>query len=63
MGLFRKIKDVSEVNLNKVHCPDCGKEQSKVRKPKNWRQAMWGGNTCAECGCEMDRFGNKIEKK
>jgi len=63
MGLFGKIKKASEVNIKKVHCPDCGKEQPKVRKPKNLRQAMWGGNTCTECGCEMDRFGKKVEKK
>jgi len=63
MGLFGKIKKASEINLKKIRCPDCGKEQPKVRKPKNLRQAMWGGNTCPECGCEIDRFGKKVEKK
>jgi hypothetical protein len=61
MGLFKIFKHASEVNLKKTNCPDCGAEQPKVRKPKNLRQILWGGNTCQECGCEMDRFGEKIE--
>jgi len=54
MGLIKKIKNVSEVNLKKVHCPECGAEQAKFRKPKNLRKVLWGGSTCPECGCEMD---------
>jgi len=60
MGILKNRLKLSEVNLKKTQCPDCGLEQPKVRKPKNLRQAMWGGNTCLECGCEMDRFGKKI---
>ena len=60
MGIIKKIKKVSEVSLKKALCPDCGAEQPRVRKPKNWRQALWGGHTCSSCGCEMDRFGKKI---
>jgi hypothetical protein len=63
MGIFNKIKKASEVNLKKTRCPACGVEQPKIRKPKNLRQVLWGGNTCENCGCEMDRFGNKVEKK
>lgn len=57
MKLFRALKNV---NLKPTNCPECGEVQPKVRKPKNFREALWGGNTCNNCGCEMDRFGKKL---
>ena len=50
------------VNLKEVNCPKCGKAQPKVRKPKNLKQAMWGGYTCENCGCEMDKYGKEISQ-
>lgn len=44
-------------------CPDCGEPFPRFRKPANRRQALWGGGTCARCGCEVDRRGRKIESK
>jgi len=44
-------------------CPDCGEPFPCFRKPANRRQAMWGGWTCARCGCEVDRRGRKIESQ
>jgi hypothetical protein len=44
-------------------CPDCGELFPRFRKPANSRQALWGGNTCPKCGCEVDRKGRKIEKR
>ncbi len=41
-------------------CPECGEPFPRVRKPANRRQALWGGWTCAHCGCEVDRRGRKI---
>ena len=43
-------------------CPDCGELFPRFRKPANRGQALWGGYTCAKCGCEIDRKGRKIEK-
>lgn len=63
MGLFKKIKEAGKVNLKKTLCPGCGAEQPRVRKPNNLRQALWGGSTCLNCGCEMDRFGRKLKPK
>lgn len=57
MGIFKKFV---AINLKNANCPNCGTEQPKVRKPKNFRQALWGGNTCDNCSCEMDRFGKKL---
>jgi len=45
------------VNLKVVSCPKCGKAQPKISKPKNLKQDMWGGYTCKNCDCEMDKYG------
>lgn len=47
------------VNLNTVNCPECNTEQPKVRKPQGWQEILWGGSTCKNCGCKMDKFGVK----
>jgi predicted RNA-binding Zn-ribbon protein involved in translation (DUF1610 family) len=45
-------------------CPDCGELLPRIwRKPANRRQALWGGWTCAKCGCEVDRRGRKIQSQ
>ena len=41
-------------------CTECGTPAPKVRKPANRREMLWGGWTCADCGCMMDRRGRKI---
>jgi hypothetical protein len=41
-------------------CPECGVALPKARKPANSKQALWGGWTCHECGCEVDRQGRMI---
>jgi hypothetical protein len=42
-------------------CPECGTPMPKVRRPANRRQMLWGGWTCPECGCEIDRRGRRVE--
>jgi hypothetical protein len=49
--------------MKAIKCPNCDEEQPKIRKPKNWRQFLWGGNTCAKCGTEMDSSGNEVKPK
>jgi hypothetical protein len=44
-------------------CPDCGELLPRFRTPSSSRQALWGGYTCARCGCEVDRRGRKIENE
>jgi hypothetical protein len=48
------------INLSKVACPKCAEPMPVVRKPKNKRQALWGGWTCRKCGCEMDKYGVEV---
>lgn len=41
-------------------CPTCGQPIPVVRRPTNWRQALWGGWTCTRCGAELDRWGRRV---
>jgi hypothetical protein len=50
-------------NRKIVFCPDCGLQMPKFRTPHSLRQALWGGWTCRDCGCEMDKWGQKIESR
>lgn len=47
------------VNLKTVNCPECQTAQPKVRKPKGLYEILWGGSTCKNCGCKMDKYGKK----
>lgn len=51
------------INFTPKVCPDCKRSlpRGQVRVPKSVRQALWGGSTCMNCGCEVDKWGNKIE--
>lgn len=49
------------MNFNSVNCPNCNSAQPYLRTPKNLRQALWGGYTCKECGCEMDSDGMALK--
>jgi hypothetical protein len=44
-------------------CPDCEEPLPKYRKPTNFRQFMWGGWTCKNCGCEVDRRGRRLDSE
>jgi hypothetical protein len=41
-------------------CPDCGTALPKFRMPQKG-QVLRGGWICPNCGCEIDRKGNKIK--
>jgi hypothetical protein len=49
------------LNFKPTACTECGTPAPQVRLPANWRQATWGGWTCAECGLELDKWGRPIE--
>jgi hypothetical protein len=48
------------VNPDPVSCPKCNAQLSYIRQPKSFRQALWGGYTCANCNCEIDKWGREI---
>jgi hypothetical protein len=50
------------INPKSVNCPACSSPVPQVRRPKSLSQALWGGWTCAKCGCEMDKWGRLITR-
>jgi hypothetical protein len=61
MGLFA-LGMLSVWTWATPNCPTCGTKQPAQRKPTSFRQMLWGGWTCKECGTEIDRHGQAIEK-
>ena len=51
------------INTAVNHCPRCGTELPRIRKPANVRQAMWGGSTCPVCAAELDKWGRMLDGK
>ena len=49
------------LNTKSVKCPQCDTPAPVVRVPKNLNQTLWGGCTCAECGYELDKWGEPVE--
>jgi hypothetical protein len=49
------------INLKSVKCPRCGKPTPQIRTPTSLRQAAWGGFTCSQCSCEIDKWGKEIK--
>ena len=47
------------VNFETVFCPKCKTKQPQIRIPKNLREALWGGYTCKNCGCKMNKHGEE----
>jgi hypothetical protein len=48
----------------KAICGQCGTAMPMhFRIPTSWRQAMWGGWTCAECGFELDKWGRPTKEQ
>jgi hypothetical protein len=40
-------------------CPRCAEPLPTIRKATSWREALWGGWTCQNCGCKVDRYGRE----
>jgi hypothetical protein len=40
-------------------CPNCHAALPAVRIPHDLYEALWGGNTCQNCGQKIDKWGNK----
>ena len=50
------------INFSRPACPRCGTQMPLFRKPTSVRQTLWGGWTCPDCGCEIDKWGKEIPK-
>lgn len=60
VGTVRRNRMGVNLSANNA-CPRCATPVPMVRTPKNLRQALWGGWTCAKCGCEMDKWARAID--
>jgi hypothetical protein len=55
------VKNSWGINLSPVSCPNCKAELPQVRIPTSFRQGLWGGNTCPNCGAEVDKWGRRLD--
>lgn len=46
-----------------LKCPLCDEPFPALRRPKNFREMMWGGWTCGKCGAELDKWLKPIEPR
>jgi hypothetical protein len=58
---LKKEGDLS-INFGAVICPNCQKKTTLIRPP-TINNIPWGGGICSFCGCQMDKWGNKILEK
>jgi hypothetical protein len=50
------------INFKPVKCPRCGTPAPTIRKPTSLDETLWGGWTCPNCGCKVDKWGRDISK-
>lgn len=62
IGTIRK-KGRWGLNLKPVICQKCKTPAPLFRKPTSIQEALWGGWTCTNCGCKMDKWGNEIAQE
>jgi hypothetical protein len=48
------------INPDPVICPRCNTALSYIRRPQSLQQSLWGGYTCPNCGCEVDKWGREL---
>jgi hypothetical protein len=48
------------INLKAVACSSCQAPAPRFRQPRGWRQMLWGGWTCEQCGTELDKWGRPV---
>lgn len=50
------------IDRDPVNCPRCHVPVLTTRAPRTFKQVLWGGWTCAECGCVMDKWGHELPR-
>ena len=51
------------INLNDVKCPKCKAVMPAIRVSENLHQLMWGGWSCPNCQCKMDKWGKEAKNE
>ena len=59
---YFSIRESSRFGLNFQipNCPKCNQKLPPLRTPTSIQQSLWGGWTCFNCGCEIDKWGKEI---
>ena len=55
-----KTKGRWGISSLRQNCPHCGTPLPMIRKPTSVEEGMWGGWTCPQCGCKVDKYGREI---
>lgn len=61
--IWRQTKAKGRWGLGSIagkNCPRCGTVLPAIRKPASMQQVLWGGSTCPNCGCKVDKYGREI---
>jgi hypothetical protein len=45
--------------LSGTKCPRCSAPMPMLRKPASLQETLWGGWTCPQCGCKVDKYGKE----
>jgi hypothetical protein len=47
------------INPLRTFCPRCGTRLPMIRKPATREEALFGGWTCPQCRCQVDKYGRE----
>jgi hypothetical protein len=59
MYLVRRGAQRQGIGMFGAVCPRCAGPLPEIRKATSFREAWFGGWTCANCGCKVDKYGKK----
>jgi hypothetical protein len=56
------VKNKWGINFRRITCPNCGREMPRIRAPASGSEALWGGTTCPNCQCQVDKWGRRLTR-
>ena len=59
LSRLSKAKSRWGIGALRASCPRCGTRSPMIRKPASAEEALWGGWTCPNCGCKVDKYGRE----
>jgi hypothetical protein len=57
--ILTKRKSPWGITFSRKPCPRCGTMPPVVRVPKGLDETIFGGWTCSNCGCKVDKYGRE----
>ncbi|MCC6777428.1 MAG: hypothetical protein IT537_12480 [Hyphomicrobiales bacterium] len=63
VALFLRRQSAAEgrwgIGSLRAECPRCRTPLPTIRAPSSWREMLWGGWTCPQCRCKVDKYGRE----